>query len=203
MKASSSGRESRGRPPAPPGPLQSSWPATTSSCLPGCCSSAPPGGRTRPSLNSSQVSTSQVTCCMLLVSGSRKEENDTSGHQPHDTSTTSNVHLWLLQKMLINSSYGIIPIAAEQVNTVFGILSSSEQPLFCLDVTEPYKSLHPFFSAPAAPILGMRTVFKYHNVHKEIRVSSGRPLCTLQLSLRHCTTPAAIISLSVQRPTLR
>lgn len=203
MKASSSGRESRGPPLAPPGPLRNSWPATTSSCLPGCFSSALPGGRTRPSLNSSQVGTSQVACRMLLVSGSRKEQNNTFGHQPQDTSTTSSVHLWLLQKMLINSSYGIIPIAAEHVNILFGILPSSEQLLFCLDVTEPYKSFHPFFSAPAAPILGMQTVFKYHNMHNEIRVSSGRPLCTLQLSLRHCITPAAIISLSVQRPTLR
>lgn len=55
MKASSWGKGSSAQPRAPPGPSPSSWPVTMSSCPPGCCSFAPPAGRTRPSPSCSQV----------------------------------------------------------------------------------------------------------------------------------------------------
>lgn len=55
MKAVSWVRGTSGPPPAPPGPSPSSWPVTTSSCLPGCCWSARHADRTKLSQSSSQV----------------------------------------------------------------------------------------------------------------------------------------------------
>ena len=71
MKAVSWVRGSSGRPPAPPGPSQSSWPVIMSFCLPGCCSSARHADRTRPLPNFSQVNIPHCSWVNYTVCQSR------------------------------------------------------------------------------------------------------------------------------------